>query len=147
MRDGRSRSCDRLWWPSARESRDAVCVRGSRVERCVSSLHLQFLSGGRQIVPCSVYKQHRAIRRVIGYVKRRSSCVSQAGVEPCRVVQNHPRPLDKYSKPGRWVEKAQGLHCDFKDGIFYTITQSMVFTPRWFCVRRHRQRPGLKTTT
>jgi len=37
VRDVRSGSCARPWWPCANGTHDDACVRGSKVERCVSS--------------------------------------------------------------------------------------------------------------
>ena len=49
--DARSGSCGRPWWPCGRENHGAVCARGSRVGRCVSSLRLRLLAPYRRAAP------------------------------------------------------------------------------------------------
>ena len=53
----RSGSCGQLWSPYVREIHGAVCAQGSRVERCVSSLRLQFAVPGAQSRARKVYSK------------------------------------------------------------------------------------------
>lgn len=68
-RGARSGSCDPPWWPCANGTRDAACVPGSKVERCVSSRPTPSCRSGAQSMPPALFEA-RAIGRWRWLVKR-----------------------------------------------------------------------------
>ena len=90
----RSKSGGPTWLPCERETRDAVCGPGSKVDRCVSSLRLQYSVPGSRIRPwmCIRSPSFKGVERV-----------SQTIVAPFRrvfatKVRSRPTPIVSISE-------------------------------------------------